>query len=94
MTLAIDAPLIADDTQTMPKRRELDFRLTMWTTRELIRRVDLWRSPIHGLSRAAAIRNLIKVGLEHELMWESRGPGPSEKDGGRQGPHAARFASS
>ncbi len=78
----------------MPKRREFDLKVVLWTTRELIRRVDLWRSPIHGLSRAAAIRNLIKVGLEHELMWESRGPGPSEKNGDRQGPRAARFDSS
>ena len=59
----------------MPKRRELDFRLVLWTTRELMSRVDLWRSPIPGgLSRAAAIRHLIKVGLERELMWQYRGP--------------------
>ncbi len=74
----------------MPKPRELDFRLVLWTTKELIRRVDLWRLPIPGgLSRAAAIRRLIKVGLEYQLMWESRGPGPSEEAAVPGGPHAA-----
>ncbi len=89
MALAIAASLIADDTQTMLKRRELDFRLVLWTTRELIRRIDAWRARIPGgLSRAAAIRRFIKVGLEYHLMWAGRGPGPSEDAAAPGGPHA------
>ncbi len=58
----------------MPKAKELDYRLVLLTTRELIRRVDLWRLPIPGgLSRAAAIRRLITVGLETMEQW-GRGP--------------------
>ena len=69
--LAIAVSIIANYIQTMPKAKEFDFRLVLWTTRELIRRIDAWRSRIPGgMSRSAAWRRLVIVGLEDMEQWE------------------------